>query len=405
MGVSDTPVVVIGAGLAGLACALKLQQAGCDFILLEKSTSVGGRLRTTFTADHFKLDHGFQVLLTSYPEIKNFLDLKSLQLQYFNSGALIYTPDKLRLLANPLLHPGNLLKETISDFISVKDKALVVKLIFSIQLNNINASRDISTLKFLQNYGFSEDFIEIFWRPFCAGVYLDKNLEVDSEYFIFLLNKFSTGRVAVPKNGMQEIPLQMMSKLDKSKVRLNVDIKDYKANEVVLKNAEKITARAVVCAFNGSFQSNCTETESSYRSVTNYYFSTNQTLSWGQWLLLIPPKFGLNINNVAVMSHVSPSYSLEGQHLLSVSVIGQVDPGVDIIINELNQIAGFNLHLKFIDKFIIEKALPKKYSNEETHVENGIYYCGDHLSSPSINGALRSGRLTAEKLLANFEKS
>lgn len=401
---NDTPVVILGAGLAGLACAITLQKAGVPYLLLEKSNEVGGRLRSTQTPDGFLLDHGFQVLLTSYPELKNFLDLKSLDLQLFNSGALVYTPDKMRLLANPVLHPSHLLSETLSDFISVKDKALILKLIFNIQTNCLPVSKPGSTLEFLKSFGFSDDFIELFWRPFCAGVFLDKKLEVDSEFFTFLIKNFSTGRVAVPKKGMQEIPRQMSSNLETSRMRFGVEIKEFSANEVVAKNGEKFQARAVVCAFNPKMESVSNAEKNNFRSVINYYFSTKSALTWSKWLLLIPPKFGFHINNVSIISEVSPSYSPMAEHLISVSIIGSEDPGQAIIAAELEKIAGTALNLTFIEKFNIKQALPKINSHVEVLYENGIYYSGDYLNSPSINGALKSGRLTAEKISAQMKK-
>ena len=67
------PVVIIGGGLAGLTCAKILHADGTEFILLEGSDAVGGRVRTD-EVDGFLLDRGFQVLLTAYPETQRQLD-------------------------------------------------------------------------------------------------------------------------------------------------------------------------------------------------------------------------------------------------------------------------------------------------------------------------------------------
>lgn len=396
----DPPVVIIGAGLAGLSCALTFEKNQQSYLLLEKSNEVGGRVRTSQGNDCFLLDQGFQVLLTSYPELQHFLDLEKLDLQYFNSGALIYTPEKIRLLANPLRHPGQFLRETFSQVISLKDKSLVVKFILGIHTDAFETGRTVSTLSFLKSFGFSDEFIELFWRPFCAGIFLDKNLEVDSDFFIFLIKNFSTGRVAVPKKGMQEIPLQMSRKLDSTRIKLCVAVKEFSENRVVLTDGQEIQAKAVVCAFDPIVPPKTEGECERYRSVTNYYFSTKDSLSWGKWLLLVPPQYGFYVNNISVISDVSSAYSCDNQKLLSVSIIGPQDPGEAIVANELKQIANFDLKLEFIKKFKIEKALPKNYNNEQSVFKNGIYFCGDHLSSPSINGALKSGRLTAEEILA-----
>ncbi len=51
-------VIVVGAGLAGLHAALRLQAAGREVIVLEASDAVGGRIRTD-EVDGMLLDRGF----------------------------------------------------------------------------------------------------------------------------------------------------------------------------------------------------------------------------------------------------------------------------------------------------------------------------------------------------------
>ena len=62
---AEREVVVVGAGLAGLACASALHRAGRAVRVLEASEGVGGRVRTD-RVDGFLLDRGFQVLNTGY---------------------------------------------------------------------------------------------------------------------------------------------------------------------------------------------------------------------------------------------------------------------------------------------------------------------------------------------------
>ena len=62
---SDKPVAVIGAGLAGLSAALTLQEAGREVVIYDGSDRVGGRVATDYI-DGFTLDRGFQLRTTHY---------------------------------------------------------------------------------------------------------------------------------------------------------------------------------------------------------------------------------------------------------------------------------------------------------------------------------------------------
>ena len=55
-------VVVIGAGLSGLAAARTLQRSGQKVMVLEQSPEIGGRVQT-LDIDGYRVDKGFHCLL------------------------------------------------------------------------------------------------------------------------------------------------------------------------------------------------------------------------------------------------------------------------------------------------------------------------------------------------------
>jgi phytoene dehydrogenase-like protein len=97
-------VVIVGAGLAGLSCARRLQSAGVDWLLVEASDRVGGRVAAD-VVDGFVLNRGFQVLQTAYPEAQRALDFAALELKAFLPGALFRIAGRFHWVADPLRAP------------------------------------------------------------------------------------------------------------------------------------------------------------------------------------------------------------------------------------------------------------------------------------------------------------
>jgi protoporphyrinogen oxidase len=399
-------VIILGAGLSGLACALTLQKNGIAALLIEPENVVGGRVKSHRTEGGFILDQGFQVLLSSYPELKNFVDLEKLDLKKFNSGALIYNGESLDLLANPVVHPEHLVSTVLQKYISALDKLLVLKLLVIVQTQSSDFPMGKSpTLAFLKGFGFSENFIELFWRPFLAGVYLDSDLSAGSDFFKFLIRCFATGNVSLPAKGMMELPRQMAANLPNESVLLGQTAKSWTAEDVVLADGQKLKAKKVVCTFDASSSPSGALQKTSYQSVETIYFTSPRLneMPWGKWLVLVPQKLGLGINHFCLLSSVAEGYG-QGKPLLSVSIIGNKKLTLSHVQLEMNQIAKQDLKLELIERVHVEKALP--WISDEPQgfkVIDGVVHCGDRWASPSINGALRSGRMAAEFILKEFE--
>ena len=117
----DKKIIIIGAGVAGLVAAIELEKRGYAPTILEATDRVGGRVKTDYE-DGYQFDHGFQVLLTAYPELPKYLDLKALNLKYFKPGATIYGEKKTFRLADPLRDPGSLFAALFSPAGSLLDK-------------------------------------------------------------------------------------------------------------------------------------------------------------------------------------------------------------------------------------------------------------------------------------------
>lgn len=140
----EKDVVVIGAGISGLATAYRLHKAGLDVLVLEKSASVGGALQTE-KRDGFLIDLGPNSTLDTSPEISGFVDELGLAERRVNAnssanrryilrdGRLCPLPmsppaflssklfswrAKIRLFAEPFIRPAPQDKEeTIAEFV------------------------------------------------------------------------------------------------------------------------------------------------------------------------------------------------------------------------------------------------------------------------------------------------
>jgi hypothetical protein len=383
-------VIVVGAGMAGLACAHHLRSAGCLALVLERSDAVGGRVRTD-RVDGFLLDHGFQVLPTAYPEARASLEFDDLGLRTFERGAIVRADGRFRRLADPRHSPVRGLRALAGGVVGVRDGAAVVRL--------LNGGGDETTaLEALRRAGISRATVETFFAPFLRGVFLEPRLDTSSRMMDFVLRSFADGPASLPDGGMEAIPAQLASGLD---VRTRAGVATVGPGAVSLETGEQLRARAVVVATAGLLD----EPQHGWHGVTCVYYDAPSSPVPGPWLVLNGE--GGPINNLCVPSEVAPRYAPPGRSLVSVSLLGFTEPDLDEVGHQLRSWFGRAVgDWRHLRTYRIPRALPAfpvgAFQPQPAQLASGLYACGDHREHPSLNGALLSGRRAAEAVLADL---
>ena len=412
-------VIVIGAGLAGLSCATKLAAQGKDVLILEATDRVGGRVRTD-VVDGFVLDHGFQVLLTAYPACRELLDYKALQLRPFEPGALVRYQGKFSLLGDPWRRPSQALSTAFSPVGSFGDKLRIAKLRSQSQsgsLDRIYQRPAQPTSARLSEAGFTDSFVDQFFRPFLGGVFLDESLSVSDRMLEFVFRMFATGDIAVPAKGMAEIPKQLAAGLPEKSIRLSSTVDSISETSVRLTDGSEHVADKIVVATESNGAARLLgkeELSTQWRTTTNVYYAADQSPDDRKLLMLRGDANG-PVQTAVVMSDIAPEYAPAGRSLISVSVSEQTETDdIESLDHSLRQelSAWFDQDAKQwrrLGIYDVPYALPVCKNKEvlspvagtKLGLADTIFVCGDHRETPSIQGAMNSGLRAAESILAD----
>lgn len=411
-------VIVIGAGLAGLCCARRLAQSGVRVLLLEASDGIGGRVRTDMV-DGFRLDRGFQVLLTAYPEARRGLDLEALELKPLYSGALVRVGNAWHRVADPWRDPLTAVRGIGNPVGSVWDKMkaglLSMRLNAGRESDLLARPPDGLTAEAWLRRGFSPAMLERFFRPFFGGVLLDRKLEASSRWLRWLYRMFGTGPTAVPAAGMGEIPRQIADSLPRGTIRLHnrVDSIQPGRQRLRLGDGQEMEARALVLAVDGLTAEKLIRLEvppTEFRSVRTWWFSARAPAHPDPILYLNGNGAG-PVNHAVWMSNVSREYAPAGHALLSVNTLPGTE-GWDDDGAVRHQLRGWFGPItddwRLLREDFIRNALPvnassnPRFEGRPPRLAHGLFVCGDHHATPSINGAMLSGRRAAEAVLTEF---
>jgi len=413
-------VVVVGAGLAGLACALRLRELGREVVVLEASDGVGGRVRTD-EVDGFQLDRGFQVLLTAYPAAQRWFDAADLELHAFAPGVVVHRRGRTLRLADPFRAPVAAARSLLTPTVGPLDALRLLRwrhAILAVPGSTVAARPQVTTGERLAELGFSERIIEGFFRPFLAGTFFDPELTTSSRVTELVFRCFFRGDVSVPANGMGALGTQLAGRLPSGTVRLATPVRGISTVEGgavdVILDAGRMRAQDVIVAVDAPALDRLTfdgapmgRDAAPGRGTAAVHLAAPRSPTRGRPELHLGAPGEGPIATLAVMSDVAPRYAPPGRHLVTVSTVGVPAEDDYRLVGAVRDQARswFGDEVDAWRPLAVQRipyAQPRQDPVDLVDLARpvvrapGVWVCGDHRDTGSLQGALVSGRRTAE---------
>lgn len=413
-------IVVVGAGIAGLTAARTLVAQGHSVLVLEAGSRVGGRVASD-RARGFVVDRGFQIFLSAYPEARRFLDLRALDLKAFMPGAVVWNGARSAAIAHPLREPLAAITGILAGAVPPGDALRMIPFAQAAlrgPADGPGAPSGVTAHARLAGAGISPTTIDRFFRSFFGGVFFDRSLATDSSRLDFLLRMFAEGFACVPARGMGEIAAQLAAPIAGS-VRLGAAAERIEGTRITLAGGERIDADAVIVATGAHELRRLVPElpEIHWCGTLSAWFATPDPSLLPRWLVLNGSGRGA-FNHGAAMSAVAPGYAPAGQGLFVANTAflpSASDAGSDLaedmrrtLAQILGRAATDGWELLAVQR--ISRAIPRQWPADlaarlPSTLAPRVFVAGDHLEDASINGAMRSGRLAAERAIATLSSA
>lgn len=400
--------VVIGAGMAGLACARTLRERNHDVVVLEATDRVGGRLGST-QIDGQWCDLGFQVSMSNYRDLESLVPRRTVARHPFIPGAMIWTGRSHVRLLDPRRAPLSALHSFLSGIVGLGDLRGATRCrrwaSRTVAEPRVGTANDI-----LREAGFSQRFQQTFLRPFFGGVFLDETLDVSADRFLRTLHRFATGHAELPEGGMQQLAEGMAAPI-RADIQFDRAVASIHPGEGVdCTNGDRIEADHIVIATEFDQAMRLLDPQivpptRLWRSTIACHFSAPEPVMHQPLIALNGSGQG-RINLVCSPSSVAPGYRTDGRHSIIVSLkpFAGNAPTVDTaaIAEEAGTVLGLDTSSwSWTTNTIISKGLPDPTAiNPRPSPPAGVWIAGDWTGDPSIETAVHSGLTTARLITA-----
>ncbi|MGW6606008.1 NAD(P)/FAD-dependent oxidoreductase [Streptomyces sp. NPDC055036] len=412
-------VVIIGAGLAGLAAAHHLTSAGVRVSVLEAAPHVGGRMATD-RVDGFRLDRGGRLLTTSYPELLRTPGLEGAALRMFSPGVVVHSDGRnyrtgavgsarsaltvARALASAPRPP-------LGGAVDQARLGAVLGRLAATPTSRLLARPERTALEALSVRGLPVRTVNGFVRPLLSALLCDPELTTSSRCADLALRAFARGRLCVTAGGSSVLPELLARALPEGTVRTDVCVTDASISGVTTKEHGEITCRSLVVATGARAAAELLPglRVPDFHAVTVLHHTAPAPPLTDPTLLLDADRSG-PVAHTAVMSAVDPSRAPEGRVLISSTVLGPPPPAAVLdrtVRAQLARLYGtptdeWELLAVQHDPEAVPAMPPPHDLRRPVRLLSGLYVCGDHRDTNTVQGALFSGRRAAHAILRDL---
>ena len=405
---SDLPdhsdVVIVGGGAAGLAAARQLTAVGTQVLLLEAGPRLGGRI-VTDTVDGFRLDRGFQVVNTAYPALPDFIDLTELDLRLFDHAVLVADDRGRHLLADPRHH----LRAPALRQLPVPITGLLTLALLSARLGygdvrKLKAEPETVAAAYLARR-LDQATVRTLVEPFLTGVFGNEPLLTSSRVMTMIWRSFVRGRVGIPAAGMEKLIELLARPLPPGTVRLNTQVLAVDGQRVQTADGV-VRARAVIVATDPAAAAGLLPglaVPAERVLVTSYHAADEPPAD--RPVLLVDGTGRSGIANSVVLSLASPGYAPPGRHLIATTAPAEAGLDEPAIRRRLAGLYGRPTdgweHIATVraEPGLVTAPPPQGRLRQPVRLSDTLFIAGDHRDTPSLQGALVSGRRAARAVL------